>query len=353
MTSWDSKYERATAQNRQVRIKSGDHPPLSGESAARKDSRPPVSGRRHSLHSGKNIVPREGIASQALLTVITIMTFLACVTLGAVAIISDTARSWQNDISREITVQIRPLDNVDMDRAIREASRILLSYDGVGSVTALDNAATKRLLEPWLGSGLQLDELPIPTLLTIKIKAGAILDFSAMRKELAEKIPSASLDDHRSWVDRLTHMAYATVIIGAFIFLLVMTATILTVVFATRGAMAGNREIVEVLHFVGADRKFIAREFEQHFLRLGLKGAVAGGTTALFGFLALGFWSSMSRATPQGDQVNALFGTFSLGWLGYLGILAVVIAVAFLTAATSRFTVMRHVGMLETYGNHK
>ena len=31
-------------------------------------------------------------------------------------------------------------------------------------------------------------------------------------------------------------------------------------VFATRGAMAGNKDIVDVLHFVGADRKFIARE---------------------------------------------------------------------------------------------
>ena len=353
MTNWSSKFERAEAQKRRDRINSGDHSQLSTASGAEKNSPPPISRRSHSLHSGKNVVPREGIASQALLTVITIMTFLACLTLGAVAMISDTARGWQNDISREMTVQIRPLDNIDMDRAIREASRILLSYDGVGSVTALDNAATIRLLEPWLGSGLQLDELPIPALLTIKIKDGAIPDFSAMRRELTEKIPSASLDDHRSWVDRLTQMAYATVIIGAFIFLLVMTATILTVVFATRGAMAGNREIVEVLHFVGADRKFIAREFEQHFLRLGLKGAVAGGTTALFGFLALGFWSSMSRATPQGDQVNALFGTFSLGWIGYLGILIVVIAVAFLTTATSRFTVMRHVGMLETYGSHK
>lgn len=309
--------------------------------------------RQPSLHSGRNIVPREGIAGQALLTVITIMAFLACLTLGAVSMVSDTAKGWQNDISREITVQIRPFENVEMDKAIREASLIMMSFESVDNVTALGDAATKRLLEPWLGTGLQLDELPIPALLTITIKDGRKPDFTEMRKRLAEAVPSASLDDHRSWVDRLTNMAYATVIVGAFIFLLVMTATILTVVFATRGAMAGNREIIEVLHFVGADRKFISREFEQHFLMLGLKGSVTGGLTALFAFLGLGFWVSLRQATPEADQINALFGTISLGWVGYLGIFIVVMSVSILTSVTSRYTVMKHVGMLETYGNTK
>ena len=261
--------------------------------------------RQPSLHSGRNIVPREGIAGQALLTVITIMAFLACLTLGAVSMVSDTAKGWQNDISREITVQIRPFENVDIDAAVRKASLIMTSFDGVKNVTALSDEATKRLLEPWLGTGLQLEELPIPVLLTITIEDGAKLDFVEMRAQLKEAVPSASLDDHRSWVDRLTNMAYATVIIGAFIFILVMTATVLTVVFATRGAMAGNREIIEVLHFVGADRKFISKEFEHHFLRLGLKGSVAGGLSALFAFLGLGFWVSLRQATPEADQVNS------------------------------------------------
>lgn len=309
--------------------------------------------RQPSLHSGRNIVPREGIAGQALLTVITIMAFLACLTLGAVSMVSDTAKGWQNDISREITVQIRPFENVDIDAAVREASLIMISFDGVKNVTALGDEATKRLLEPWLGTGLQLDELPIPVLLTITIEDGAKLNFEEMRARLKEAVPSASLDDHRSWVDRLTNMAYATVIIGAFIFILVMTATVLTVVFATRGAMAGNREIIEVLHFIGADRKFISKEFEHHFLRLGLKGSVAGGLAALFAFLGLGFWVSLRQATPEADQVNALFGTLSLGWVGYLGIFLVVMSVAILTALTSKFTVMKHVGMLETYGSTK
>ena len=307
-------------------------------------------GRIPSLYSGKSLVPREGVSGQALLTVIAIMAFLACLTLGAVLMVRDTARGWQTDISREVTVQIRPFDNVDMEASIRDASKMLLSFEGISKVTVLNDDATAKLLEPFLGSGLRVEELPIPKLMTVTLDPESRPDLGAIRERLTAEIPGASLDDHRNWVDRLNNMAGTTVAAGIVIFLLVMTATVLTVVFATRGAMAANREIVEVLHFVGADRAFIARAFETHFLRLGMMGALGGGLAAIFVFLGLGVWTSMSRATPQGDQVSALFGTFAVGPWGVLGIVLVAVVIAVLTGLTSRFTVMRHVGQLEAYG---
>jgi cell division protein FtsX len=67
-------------------------------------------------------------------------------------------------------------------------------------------------------------------------------------------------------------MARITVLIGIGILTLMFATTMLTVIFATRGAMAGNRHIVEVLHFVGAETSFIASEFQKRFLLIGLKG---------------------------------------------------------------------------------
>lgn len=306
-----------------------------------------------SLESGRSIVPRETIAGTALVFVIAIMAFLACLTLGAVSMINTTASKWQSDISREVTIQIRPVEDVKMDEAIRAASRIALSFDGIGKVTVLDDAATARLLEPWLGSGLSLEDLPVPRLLTVTITPDSSPDFAALRNRLETEVPGASLDDHRAWVDRLTTMALTMVVIGTSIFVLVISATITTVIFATRGAMAGNRDVVEVLHFVGADSRFISGLFQRHFLMLGLKGAIAGAAAATLLFAGLGYWSSRSLATPQGDQISALFGTFSLEWTGYAGILAVLVLVAVLTALTSRLTVHYQVNALQNYRNIK
>ena len=47
-------------------------------------------------------------------------------------------------------------------------------------------------------------------------------------------------------------MADSVVAGGILMLVLVIAATILSVTFATRGAMAANRPMIEVLHFIGA-----------------------------------------------------------------------------------------------------
>ena len=57
-------------------------------------------------------------------------------------------------------------------------------------------------------------------------------------------------------------MANAVVAFAAALFVLMIVAMATAIGFATRGAVAANWEIIEVLHFVGASDAFIAREFE-------------------------------------------------------------------------------------------
>ncbi|WP_185983731.1 cell division protein FtsX [Aureimonas mangrovi] len=293
------------------------------------------------------IVPPGNVAGRALMTVIAIMTFLAALTLGAVILVSDTASDWESEISREITVQVEPEEGFDMAGALALLRDRLSGMPGVVSVDVLGDDATSRLLEPWLGAGTDLSELPVPRLLILGIDEEAPPDFAALRADIENAVPQASLDDHRAWISRLVSMARATVVAGVAILSLVLVATILTVVFATRGAMSGNRQIIEVLHFVGARSGFIAGEFQRHFLRLGLAGSLAGGAAALLVFAGVGWWASANSATPQADQITALFGSFAVGWTGYLSIFALVLAIGLVTALTSRLTVMRQLAAID------
>ncbi|MCV9998601.1 ABC transporter permease [Pararhizobium sp. YC-54] len=287
------------------------------------------------------IVPPANVSGNALVLVIAIMAFLACLTLGAVSMVRSTAQSWESQISREITIQIKPDEKLDMEKALADARDLALTFEGTTDGTIVDKAATARLLEPWLGAGLDLDDLPVPRLVIITIDEQNPPDFAAMRAMLTETIPQAFLDDHRTWVDRLVAMAHTTALIGTGVLVLVFSAMVLTVIFATRGTLSGNRHIVEVLHFVGAEAGFVASEFQKHFLKISLKGAGAGGFLAAACFAIAGFWQSRSLATPQSDQTTAMFGNFSIGYSGYLGIAAIMIVIALLTTLTARFTVMR------------
>jgi cell division transport system permease protein len=293
------------------------------------------------------IVPRNSIAGRALIAVIAIMTFLASLTVGAVVLVRAAAAGWQADMTREVTVQVRPVNGRDVEADVKAAASIVRGAAGIADVRVYTREESMRLLEPWLGQGMVIDDLPLPRFIVVRIAAGAQPDFPGLRRTLGEAVPSASLDDHRGWVDRMRTMAGTAVFGGLVVLALVIVATGLSVAFATHGAMAANRSIIEVLHFIGARNRFIAGRFQRHFLRLGLQGGLIGAGAAILLFLVaqgLSLW--FAGGAPDG-QVSALFGHFSLGLVGYVAVAVQVLLVAAVTAATSRYTVNRTLETVE------
>jgi len=289
-----------------------------------------------------HLVPENTITGNALTVVIAIMSFLACLTLGAVTLVRDASRDWQVDLLREVTIQVRPIEGLDTSTEAARAAAMARSFRGIAGVTVLDDDENTRLLEPWLGSELDMDELPIPRLIVVRLSDPGTVDLDALSDQLKAEIRGASLDDHRLWTERLQTMANVTVIVGVSVLSLGFVATILSVVFATRGAMASNRDVVSVLHFVGAEDGFIAREFQRHFLLLGLKGGISGALAAAVVFAILSLIIAPSMASPETDQVAALFGRFAVGPVGYFGALGIAFLIAVMTAVTSRLTVYRY-----------
>ena len=287
------------------------------------------------------IVPANGISGRALVVVIAIMAFLASLTIGLVTAISNAADSWAGDLGRELTIQVMPEDGRDVAADALKAAEIARTVPGVLDARVLDDNALRGLLEPWLGADFDIDELPVPRLVVIDVDPENPPSVEAIQAALSDAVPSASIDDHKIWQERLHIMARTIVMAGIGIFALVLSATVLSIVFATRGAMAANRDIVQVLHLVGARERFIAWQFVRHFLFLGLKGGNAGGLLALFLFLTAGWFSSHLIATPAGAQIEALFGNFGLGPDGYLAIVITVLLVATLTAITAYLSVVR------------
>ena len=311
-------------------------------SMATRDGGPPPdrSEAAFTLNRNAALVPAASIASRALVTVIAIMTFLSALAAGAGLLIAGASQDWQAAVAGELTVQVRPLAGHDVEAEVARAAAVARAIPGVTRVEVSGKEASEKLLEPWLGTGLNLDELPVPRLIAVGIDAGHPPDLARMRAELAG-IAGASVDDHHLWFAWLATMANTVVAVAGLIFALVLVAMFLTVAFATRGAMAGNHEIIGILHFVGAEDRFIAREFQRHFLRLGLKGGAVGGACAIAAFALAALVRLRLQATPGGDELEAMFGTFGLGLKGYAVIAAISLSVAVATGAMSRIIVFR------------
>jgi len=300
-----------------------------------------ATARRGGVPRTTPIVPRDSISGRALIAVVAIMTFLASLTTGAVVLIQQAAHEWQSDIARELTIQVRPVAGRDIEADVQRAAALAKGIPGVAEARAMSKQESAQLLEPWLGTGLALEELPVPRMIVLTVASGQQADLAQLRSALTANVPSAALDDHRSWTERMRAMARSAVLAGIAILVLMVAATILSVSFATRGAMATNRAVIEVLHFIGAKNGYIAGHFQRHFLVLGLQGGAIGGGVAVVVFLVLDLANRLFGGSPASEQASALFGSFSLGLAGYIAVLGNIVLIALVTAFTSRQTVNR------------
>src|SRR4029078_522567 len=247
------------------------------------------------------IVPRNSISGRALVAIVAIMTFRASLTVGSVLLIYRSADQWRSDVAREVTIQVRPAPGRNLDSDVDRAAALAKGISGVSDVRGMSHQESAQLLSPFLGVGLTLDELPIPRMIVIALGSGAA-DLAQLHQALATEVPTASLDDHRGWMSHMRMIAESAIAAGVAILVLMLVATVLSVSFATRGAMATNRQVIEVLHFIGARNAFIARHFQAHFLVLGLQGGLIGGGAAIVLFVLAQLLGRWFGGTPAGEQ---------------------------------------------------
>ena len=206
-------------------------------SNARDEALPPT------LKRNAPLVPVDSAASRALVAVIAILTFLAALCAGGAELIATSSAQWRASVAREVTIQVRPSAGRDTEALVARAAALAQATPGVAGAEPYSKIESERLLEPWLGSGLDLGDLPVPRLIVVRLADGARPDFADLRRRLTDEVPGASLDDHGLWLARLSIMANNVVAIGLGLVALVLVATRLAGVIDTRGVYVGIMDV--------------------------------------------------------------------------------------------------------------
>ncbi len=290
------------------------------------------------------IIPADSVVRRALVFVIAAMCLLACLALAIVLTAHRSTERWAAAISEEITVQLAPSDAIAREEQMTRALEILRGTPGIDRANPADEVEIRELLEPWLGSDADLEALPVPAMIVIDIQRGSPPDMEALALRLSQAVPGAVLDDHRFWLERLRTGGRIVVWIGGGLFVLVLCVMVACVVFATRAAVSTNRDIVEVLHLVGARESFIAGEFQRHFLVMGLKAGMAGGAGAIVMLFVTEMAVRRWLHTGEGANARLLLGDLSFDFVAFAGVIGIVFLVAILSAVTSRLAVHRFLG---------
>ena len=268
------------------------------------------------------LVPSARYPVTALAVAMAVMSFVATLTLAGVLLIGKAADGWRSAVGAEFTIQMRPgAPGDDVEGRLAAVAEVAKASPGVVAVRVLPVEETRGLLEPWLGRGKLLDELPLPRLVAVAIDPAAPPDVARLAAAIEAAAPGATLDTHRQWQGEVVRLAGLLEWLGNAVIVLIVAASAAMVAATARSAIDATRDTIEVLYLAGADDGFIVRTVELRLLAVALKAALAGFATALAvlallaGADALGFDGRIPaavRTLALGSAGAALVSVFTL-----------------------------------------
>lgn len=272
--------------------------------------------------------------SQFLPWLIAFMVFLAVIAMGGMLALQTVSARWDKGISGTLTVQITPVDDPAKDfERLQAVLAVLAETPEIARYESLDDDRLMQLLQPWLGPTAAARDLPIPRLIDVELKEKATLDAQTLVKRLQARVPGVAIDDHRVWLDRMVRLIHTVQALASAVLAFIALATVGTVVFTTRTGLAIHREAIEVLHLIGAQDSYVARQFAGRALGLGLKGGIIGLMLALPTLLGIGYLAE--------QMDSSLIPTIRLGPAHWTVLGALPLVVAGIATVTARLTVLR------------
>lgn len=236
------------------------------------------------------LIPDDEGAGRFLPWVIAVMAFLATLATSGVLMLDLAMRSWQSGLAGNLTIEVPAATVRQKPERLDRLLRALAATEGVRSARLLDQAELAALLAPWLGPDTPVAELPVPRLIDVEVVPERRPDLERLRRRLDALAPGVRIDDHKLWLEHLIHLARGVQLVAALIIALIALAMATVVVFAVRAALAAHDRVVRLLHQMGARDSFIARQFQNHALAMGLRGGLLGLALAaltLFGLSRL------------------------------------------------------------------
>lgn len=276
----------------------------------------------------------EGYSKTFLRVIVAVSVFLFAITLAGVLGINTMFENSKRQVVSNFTIQVLPQPNYDDSRKdLLNVVEFIEKYPDVEQVTVLSDKELRGLLEPWLGNNVDIELLPIPQLLDVKIRQAKKFDYKELAVRLSEVSPQASINDHNLWLSRLLSFINSLKMLAVTVLFLVAGACVAAIVYAAKTGLNVHHEIIAILHTIGATDEYIAVNYVKQIMQMSMVAGIAGTLTSVPAIMIVG---SMAKGIEAG-----IFNSVTFGLSEWTIILLLPFVSAALVAVTAYITVVR------------
>lgn len=225
-----------------------------------------------------------------------LMIFIAILTLAGGLTAYKALSYWNKNVSGSITVQIPVVDTKGKSRGeeiqndIEKALTVLRTNPGILGARVLESTQMRRLMTPWLGEHADIEALPLPQVIDVTVDTINPPNIEELNNELIQFVPTAILDSHRIWLDNLITIAGGLMKLTVFILALLIITTAFTVSYSAKTSLTMHKQVIALVHMMGANDGYIAWQYAIRILKLTMLGGLCGLVLALPIIFGVGYF---------------------------------------------------------------
>lgn len=282
-------------------------------------------------HKRVPLLPKRGPQSRPLFVILTVMAFLTALTLVISAISYRSVQDWKSHIERTASLYITNFGSEERQALATRSLQILQSQNFIEQSQIVSETRAKALLQPWLGNVTLPADLPMPILISLKIKQYNPQNLQHIIRTLDDANINARITDNRQWGEKIEQTGRTLQIAILTILILVIASTVATTMFATQFGLIYHGKIISVLTQIGTQHNYIVRLFFRQFFIAGLLSACFGTALAVMVCTAFSTFS-------QNLESDSLFGLFQLQTGDILHIIYMPLVFALFSAGIAALT---------------
>jgi len=263
---------------------------------------------------------------------------LAVLSLTGVLILHVSVERWQRGEVDTLTVQLLPVEGVSEQARILRLRDVLAGVDGISSIRVVPHAESTALVEQWLGEANLPADLSLPQLVDLELQPGHRLDAQTLKIRLQASLADVTVDDGKLWLDHLADLGRSLELLALAVVVLISFAVVVTVIFTTRVGISIHRNVIELLHLIGAQDRYVAAQFQRQAMMMALRGGIIGIAFAVATLYGLRHVAKRLE-TPLAPDIPVEHWSWAL-------LIAVPVVMAVIAMVTARLTALRELAKL-------
>lgn len=247
-----------------------------------------------------------------LIWMIGFMIFLACMATAGYIALNQMILQWQMGVQGHVTVQISAisqkngkshfLTHDELRQKARQVEVVLKQHRGIETVRIVPMIEIQQMVAPWLHFGQSSTDavpmdLPLPGLVTAQFNEEERPDLKLLAQRIKDAVPEAKLDTHKEWLEEFLYLLSRLRMIALILTASILCTAILAIAGASRSRLAMHFPEIELLHLMGANDNYIARQFQWHAVFMALQGGALGLFTCGLTMLAIKHISTSKSAS--------------------------------------------------------